>query len=90
MNTDQLKRVSFSLYALLAEHFPKTNSQRQKLVPGVDASAIQGRAGRSGCTPAEPYPPSREPIVQNQKKKKTIYPVPVDKPHTRLVAASRA
>jgi hypothetical protein len=25
----------------------------------ADASAIHGRAGRSGCTPAEPYPPSR-------------------------------
>jgi hypothetical protein len=28
--------------------------------PGADASAIHGRTGRSGCTAAEPYPPSRK------------------------------
>ena len=45
---------------------------RQRKPPGLwqrqsgrktDASAIHGRAGRSGCTPAEPYPPSRATII---------------------------
>jgi hypothetical protein len=53
--------MSFSLYAMVAETPKKQNSQPQNsLRPGADASAIHGRLGCSGCTPAEPYPPNRE------------------------------
>jgi hypothetical protein len=45
--------------------------------------AIHGQTGRSGCTPAEPYPPSRDSMKTKNKKKKTISQSPVDKPHTR-------
>ena len=77
MNSDFVERItmSFSLCAVVAEHSRKQNSQPQNwLRPGADASAIHGRLGCSGCTPAEPYPPSRankhtEPVRSNQPKK---------------------
>src|SRR5687768_12135413 len=48
---------------------PKENSRGQpQLAPGVDASAIHGQMGRSGCTPAEPYPPNCANTI-NQKRK---------------------
>ena len=67
--------MSFSLWAMVAEHSKKQNSQPQNwLRPGADASAIHGRYGCSGCTPAEPYPPNRanehtKPIRANQPKR---------------------
>ena len=77
MNSDFVERItmSFSLWAVVAEHSRKQNSQPQNwLRPGADASAIHGRLGCSGCTPAEPYPPSRankhtEPARWNHPKK---------------------
>ena len=77
MNSDFVERItmSFSLWAVVAEHSRKQNSQPQNwLRPGADASAIHGRLGCSGCTPAEPYPPSRankhtEPARWNPPKK---------------------
>jgi len=60
MNSDFVERstMSFSLSAVVAEHSKMQNSQPQNwLRPGADASAIHGRLGCSGCTPAEPYPP---------------------------------
>ena len=77
MNSDFVERrtMSFSLCAMVAEHSKKQNSQPQNwLRPGADASAIHGRLGCSGCTPAEPYPPNRankhtEPARGNQSQK---------------------
>ena len=77
MNSDFVERItmSFSLCAVVAEQSGKQNSQPQNwLRPGADASAIHGRLGCSGCTPAEPYPPSRankhtEPARWNPPKK---------------------
>ncbi len=60
--SDFVERItmSFPLCAMVAEHSKKQNSQPQNwLRPGADASAIHGRLGCSGCTPAEPYPPNR-------------------------------
>lgn len=77
MNSDFVERstMSFSLSAVVAEHSKKQNSQPQQwLRPGADASAIHGRLGCSGCTPAEPYPPNRanehtEPSWPDQSEK---------------------
>lgn len=76
INSDFVDRntMSFSLYAMVAEHSETQNSRPQNcLRPGADASAIHGRLGCSGCTPAEPYPPNRahqhsEPGRRNQLK----------------------
>ena len=62
LNSDFVERItmSFSLSAVVAEHSKKQNPQPQNwLRLGADASAIHGRLGCSGCTPAEPYPPNR-------------------------------
>jgi len=62
INSDFVERRmrSFSLSAVVAKHSKKQNSRPQNwLRPGADASAIHGRLGCSGCTPAEPYPPNR-------------------------------
>ena len=62
INSDFVERItmSFSLCAVVAEYSRKQNSQPQNwLRLGADASAIHGRLGCSGCTPAEPYPPKR-------------------------------
>jgi hypothetical protein len=62
INSDFVERItmSFSLWAVVAKHSQKRNSQPQNwLGLGADASAIHGRLGCSGCTPAEPYPPNR-------------------------------
>ena len=77
INSDFVERItmSFSLWAVVAKHSRKQNSQPQNwLRLGADASAIHGRLGCSGCTPAEPYPPNREnkptePARSNQLKK---------------------
>ena len=77
INSDFVERItmSFSLSAVVAEHSKKQNSQPQNwLRLGADASAIHGRRGCSGCTPAAPYPPSRgnkptKPARSNQPKK---------------------
>jgi len=77
MISDFVERItmSFSLWAVVAEQSRKQNSQPQNwLRLGADASAIHGRLGCSGCTPAEPYPPSRankhtEPARWNPPKK---------------------
>jgi hypothetical protein len=77
INSDFVERItmSFSLWTMVAEHSKKQNSQPQNsLRPGADASAIHGRLGGSGCTPAEPYPPNRankhtEPARWNHPKK---------------------
>ena len=74
--SDFVERItmSFPLCAMVAEHSKKQNSQPQYwLRLGADASAIHGRLGCSGCTPAEPYPPNRasehtEPTRANQTK----------------------
>src|SRR6267378_8356204 len=67
------------------------HSIRESKNPG----AVRGRdgclrnpwtAGRSGCTPAEPYPPDRQ--VQIYMKKRNVPGFPVDKPHTRPLAAN--
>jgi hypothetical protein len=76
INSDFVERItmSFSHWAVVAEHSQKQNSQPQnRLRLGADASAIHGRLGCSGCTPAEPYPPNRgnkhgEPARPSQSK----------------------
>src|SRR6266850_449732 len=69
------------------------HSIRESKNPG----AVRGRdgclrnpwtAGRSGCTPAEPYPPDRQ--VQIYMKKRNVPGFPVDKPHTRSLAAKNS
>ena len=77
MNSDFVERItmSLSLSAVVAEHSKKQNSQPQNCLRlGADASAIHGRLGGSGCTPAEPYPPNRannhtQPARGNHSKK---------------------
>jgi hypothetical protein len=77
INSDFVERItmSFSLCAMVAEHSKKQNSKPQNwLRLGADASAIHGRLGCSGCTPAEPYPPNRasehtEPTRASQSKR---------------------
>ena len=62
MSSDFVETItmSFSLCPVVAEHSRKPISQPQQgLRPGADASAIHGRLGCSGCTPAEPDPPKR-------------------------------
>src|SRR6185369_11462916 len=50
--------MSFSLCAVIAEAFKR---ERQQLKPAAGASEctlqFTGQPRRSGCTPAEPYPP---------------------------------
>ncbi len=61
--------MSFSLWTWLAQasqgrerKFPATAQTEA----GKDASAIHGQPRRSGCTPAEPYPPGGSPrLIQN-------------------------
>jgi len=52
--------MSFSLCAVIAEAFKR---ERQQLKPAAGASEctlqFTGQPRRSGCTPAEPYPPGR-------------------------------
>ena len=43
----------------VCEACPRSSRPQHKPPPGADASAIHGRTERSGCTAAEPYPPSR-------------------------------
>jgi hypothetical protein len=79
MNSDFVERItmSFSLWTMVAEHSKKQNSQPQNwLRPGADASAIHGRTERSGCTPAEPYPLSRDARLRelSHQTKRTINP----------------
>ncbi len=77
MNSDfvENRTMSLSLWTVVAKHSKKQNSQPpQWLRPGADASAIHGRLGCSGCTPAEPYPPNRanqhtEPSWPDQSEK---------------------
>ena len=77
IDSDFFERItmSVSLCSVVAEHSRKQNSHPQnRLMLGADASAIHGRLGCSGCTPAEPYPPNREnkptePARSNQPKK---------------------
>ena len=61
INSDFVEEMtmSFSLWTVVAEP-SKRDPRPQQLGPGADASAIHGRLGCSGCTPAEPYPPNRE------------------------------
>ena len=68
--------ISFSLWAMVAKHSKKNSQPQTWLRPGVDASAIHGRFGCSGCTPAEPYPPNRankhtEPMWGTKPEKAT-------------------
>ena len=83
--------MSFSLYAMVAETPKKQNSQPQNcLRPGADASAIHGRLGCSGCTPAEPYPPNRankhtEPARWNHPKMEWPLPSPSTTPTKQIV-----
>ena len=63
--------MSFSLGTWLAEHSPKgkENFRRRSIWNHRrirNASAIHGQPRRSGCTPAEPYPPGgRHNLVQH-------------------------
>ena len=52
---------------------------------GWDASRNPRTARRSGCTPAEPYPPCRTRIMKT--KSSTFKGLPVDNPHTRSLVA---
>jgi hypothetical protein len=50
--------MSFTLWAVIAESIQKRKTGSSlKLPPVVIAPAMHGRDRRSGCTPAEPYPP---------------------------------
>jgi len=54
--------MSFSLCGVIADAFRKYQEKAgsgSKPLPVVNANAIHARNRRSGCTPAEPYPPER-------------------------------
>jgi len=61
--------MSLSLYTVIAEQSRKQKPTAVGAAAGADASAIHGRSGRSGCTPAEPYPPSRISNVSRKQNK---------------------
>ena len=48
--------------------YPGNSRPQPKPQPGADASAIHGRAERSGCTAAEPYPPSRTSSLSSRPR----------------------
>ena len=56
--SSQNKTMSFSLCTVIAEAF-KTKRQQLKPAAGASECTLQftGQLRRSGCTPAEPYPP---------------------------------
>jgi hypothetical protein len=59
MNASDYRPVSFSLWTVIAATLPKQKTQ--PFLPdglGQCFPAMHGQTGRSGCTPAEPYPPS--------------------------------
>jgi hypothetical protein len=58
--------MSFSLWAVFAEAFQKQKARSRNAEPGFAFPANDGRAGCSGCTPAEPYPPSRDNILADR------------------------
>jgi hypothetical protein len=61
--------MSLSLYTVIAEQLKKTlRQQPKKAAAGTMHSAMHGQTGRSGCTPAEPYPPSRKLILHRKSK----------------------
>src|SRR3989442_14735155 len=56
--------MSFPHWAMACEGIPKeTPGTSGVLVPGADAFRNPRTIGRSGCTPAEPYPPNRKTMV---------------------------
>ena len=67
--------MSFTLWAVIAEGIPKRqkkNRQQLEAAAGVNALAIHGRDRRSGCTPAEPYPP--EALLKLTKNFESCHP----------------
>src|SRR3954471_24296740 len=71
------RRESFTLYPHDLRSIQKKNPG-SAIKAGTDASAFHGRRGRSGCTPAEPYPPCRINTLHQKKNLSTA----IDKPHT--------
>src|ERR1043166_54353 len=68
LNEQRLRRrgtMSFSLWAVFAEEKQKPDPAGAG--PGLALPANDGRAGCSGCTPAEPYPPSRKTLLSKLK-----------------------
>ena len=61
--------MSFSHYAVIAEGLQKKKQAGPSLAgwAGAMLAAMHGRTGCSGCTPAEPYPPSRRATVSVSK-----------------------
>ncbi len=67
--------MSFSLYVVIAESAMENQSGRQHLATCRKRHILQctSRPGRSGCTPAKPYPPSCDANLAralNQSKQK--------------------
>ena len=57
--------MSFSLYAVVAEHPEKPRPGQGNPPAGRDAANCNPRTARcSGCAPAEPYPPRRLESMQ--------------------------
>jgi hypothetical protein len=74
--------MSFSLCAVIAEGAKEKQPGPARLDRRHCLPAMHGRTGCSGCTPAEPYPPSRDnkliQSAQHPKKESTkniaLYP----------------
>ena len=72
-------KESFSLSSVICEApLGKTPTRRTRV--GIGCTRISRTAGRSGCTPAEPYPPNRTHTVLRKPKSSKFRRVPVDKP----------
>src|SRR4030095_15994656 len=74
---------SLTLCTVIAEARQKKSGNGRKAIAGLH-SAMHGQAGRSGCTPAEPYPPSCNSPYG--KKTKLSSMSRFDKTHTRRLA----
>src|SRR5213594_201231 len=69
VNRGTFERLSFSLCAVIAEGGIAEQKARASLARGTRGNAFlqcTGGRGRSGCTPAEPYPPSRTDKIRDE------------------------
>jgi CRISPR-associated protein Cas2 len=56
---DGYQMVQFSVYARACVSFARQETHIDRLKKNLPPEGNPRTAGRSGCTPAEPYPPSR-------------------------------
>ena len=78
------KEFTASDRGLLRHPSPRRSRRRRKATPGPDASAIHGQLGAQVALLQSPILPA---AVLNYHKYKNFHCYPVDKPHTRIIAA---